>query len=629
MPDFKLPQIKKSANVKSPPSYGNHLESNKNASDATSSNGDAYGYSSLLNKGFPDSTHPNLNKSKKLNSTVYRPPTNNTGSRLLVRRATQQQSHLFPMKNNSSNLTTVFKVVPDSGYSVDASLPLHQSSLLSKQQKFTSLGDAHSTSHVENSMLAHQVSTDSYPSSPAELKSNVFTNPLSDSVSKDRITGSFYLESISENKRPSYVRFPLAKIPDVDPTEVSKGKKMTLYHGGFFDPRDVKSEGLLPFKNVMDKFDRFREENPNCSMSQYIEDAQLRRVNGNVQSDPFRSCTLEPKQAFKFAPRVPTDDKLPNGIAEYIKSIYKNSESYLHPPLSSKIQTTLWYKTSNEGESIPIDIVVRWGPYTEKVIDNLISVATTDLARDVFGPFFGYAAVVETTRGHPVKYDFRMGDHGAIKKDYREEQEVNIFGGIKGDEIAGFVPVWGAYMNPKNNYIVHPGDTGNSDFDNAVSSQTKYNKFTLKSEEYGRLQNWRSLSKSFASQLKFKNMLGGLKRYVSSDSFKVHVIPGSGSEYQIIPEGLDSIFSYGVTCDIMFKVNKDDLKPGNYIFSLSSEDEEENIEGLSDLERPFNSAALARTQNMLEQAESDVKSGMCEFIDNFEHLSKIIPRTIY
>lgn len=625
MPDFKLPQIKKSTNVKSPPSYGNHHESNTHtsASGATNSNGDAYGYSSLLNKGFPDSTHPNLNKSEKLDSTLYRPPSNNTGSRLLVRRAPRQQSHLFPMKKNSSNVTTVFKVVPDSGYSVDASLPLHQSSLLSKQQKFTSLGDTHSTSHVENSLLVHQVSTDSNQSTTAELQSNVFTNPFSGSVDKDMVTGSFYLESISENKRPSYVTFPLAKIPDVDPTAVSKGKKMTLYHGGFFDPRDVKSEGILPFKNVMDKFVRFREENPNYSMSQYIEDAQLRRVNGDFQSDPLHSCTRDPQQALKFAPRVPTDDKLPGGVAEYIKSIYKESKNYRHPPFSSKM-FTLWYKTSDARNSIPIDVVVRWGPYTEKVVDNLISVATTDLARDVFGPFFGYAAVIETERAHPVKYDFRMGDHGSIKKDYREEQEVNIFGGIKGDEIAGFVPVWGKYMNPKNNFIVHPGDTGNSNFDNAVSSHIQHNKFTLRSKNHDKLKNWKALSESFANQFKFKSMLSDLKGYVASDNLKVKVIPSDGSDNIILPEGLDSVLCYGVTCDITFKVSKNDLKPGSYIFSFSSEDED-NKEGLSEFDAPFK----AWTQHMLEQSKIDAESGISGFIDNFECLSKIIPRTIY
>lgn len=623
MPDFKLPQIKKSTNVKSPPSYGNHLESNKNASDSTSSNGDAYGYSSLLNKGFSDSIHPNLNKYEKLDSTVYRPPTNNTGSRLLVRRATQQQYHLFPMKKNSSNPTTFFKVVPDSGNSVDASLPLYQSSLLSKQQKFTSLGDAHSNSHVENSLLVHQVSTDSYQSPPVEVQSNMCKTPSSGSVSKDRVAGSYYLEQLAEKSRPSYVKFPLAQIPDIDPTAVSKVEKMTLYHGGFFDPRDVKSEGILPFKNVMDKFDRFREENPNYSMSQYIEDAQLRRVNGDFQSDPLHSCTRDPQQALKFAPRVPTDDKIPKGVAEYIKSIYKESTSYRHPPFSLKM-LTLWYKTSDARNSIPIDVVVKWGPYTEKVVDNLISVATADLARDVFGPFFGYAAVIETERAHPVKYDFRMGDHGAIKKDYREEQEVNVFGGIKGDEIAEFVPVWGKYMNPKNNFIVHPGDTGNSDFDNAVSSKIQHNKFKLRSRNHDKLKNWKALSESFANQFKFKSMLSDLKGYVASDKLKVKVIPGDGSDNIILPEGLDSVFCYGVTCDITFKVSKNYLKPGSYIFSFSSEDED-NKEGLSEFDAPFK----AWTQNMLEQSKNDAESGISDFIDNFECLSKIIPRTIY
>ncbi|WP_421216634.1 hypothetical protein [Aeromonas jandaei] len=485
-----------------------------------------------------------------------------------------------------------------------ATLPdIHFSGKYNKQEKTSCLPVTHNSS---------------------KLQKNLFlVRPISE-VKKDWVTGSFYLECLSEDQRPPYVTLPLAKIADSDPTLTKQGDMISLYHGGFFKPQDVKLDGILPFKSTIEFFERIRAQNPQFSMSQYIEEAQLRRVNGSYE-DPLYSCTKDPQQAFRFAPRVPTDNKLPTGVSEYIRSIYIGAENYNSPALSSTLSTFFWYEISKDREPILINFTVKWGPYSEKIVDKLVSAAAADLVSGVFGPKFGYVAAIKTERGHKVNYTTSMGDHGSVKQDYKDEKEFNIFGGIKGSEIVGFVPVWGEYMNPQNNFVVHSGGTGDVVLDQALEHQIKHNKHMLMAPRYGKLTGWRGLSERFAKQESFNTMINSLiGKYVGDDSFKVMVISGDNGKNIVHPEGADTIYCNGVTCDISFTVSNSDLKPGSYTLYPSPEYNDENQD---ELER-FRKLAAHKARG-LEQVKADVDSGIYKFIDGFDILSQVISRYIY
>lgn len=439
------------------------------------------------------------------------------------------------------------------------------------------------------------------------------TSAFHSNQSENIFDDSFYLNGMNNEDLPQSITGPFAKVLNIDPTAKASNYKGALYHGGYFDPRNIKSNGIPPFKNAMENYNNSQYKD----MYSYIDSAQARRVNGTVKEDPLHSCTRDPKQAIKFAPRASTNGKIPHGIIKKLKEIYANKE---RSSFRSKTGTTVFYD-AGKAKNVGIDITIQWGPFSEVVINKLIEMAAESLAEDVFGPCVGYVAAIDTERGHSVTYDSRMGNHGSIKKDYTEEQEVNLFGGIRGVETKGFLPVWGKYMNPTNNIVVHTQDSGSIALDNAAKQQCQYNKLMLRSSKYDKLTKWKKHAQSFGSMLLYKNLLSSVKQIFTSKTLEISVVNGIGENNIVAIKSRGKIPGVGVVCDVVITVDKRDLSPGDYTLTC-------NDEQLEDNELAFKEMSMANI-NSLEQIKNDVEAGISQFIDEFEKLAEYIPRDIF
>lgn len=419
---------------------------------------------------------------------------------------------------------------------------------------------------------------------------------------------SFYLRSQSASNLPAYFRFPLSDVVTTDPTNQCANYTGILYHGGVFPPRVAKAKGIMPFKSAMDNFNGRKQES---SVYEYVKAAQERRVNGHVEADPFRSCSLSGSQAIRFAPRASTENKIPPGISKVIEDIYTKNKNFDSPPVSAKLNESFCYNTP-KGEEIYIDLSCIWGAYSKPVIDRMVEIATDDLAKDVFGPNFGYLIAIETCRGHKLMY-------GAGGGAYQKEQEVNLFGGVQRNEIKAIIPVWGKYMNPFLNFIVHSKDLGCRDLELFAQQHILLLKNLLRNE---RLKNWREYASSFGNVAKFKSMISSLNSILCQDSITVVVAPLNTEKKSVKIHGIESFVSKDMLCDINLTIDTNDLPNGLHVLKCDASQ-------LSDNKKAIEHLSSTLSEKRLELIKIDACRGVDKFINEYDDLSKLIPVDIF
>lgn len=458
-----------------------------------------------------------------------------------------------------------------------------------------------------NHIYQREPSTLAKPSGVPKLPP--ITGSINITPDKALLKNSFYLHDMDDEDLPASLVAPLSSIVDVDPTEKVSDYRGLLFYGGFFDPRNINKKGIAPFTNAINNFNNASYKD----MGGYIQSAQLRRVNGTVNEDPLHSCSLDPKQAIKFAPRVKTKDKIPDGIRNKLKEIFAKN---MNVRVGSKIWTTIFCGKNNIG----IDIATHWGPYSEAVLEKLLETAEESLADDVFGPYIGYVAAIDTKRGHYVKYHSGMGDHGSIKKDYSEEKEVNIFGGIRGEEIKGVIPVWGKYMNPSNNFVVHTEGSGCSELDKAAKEQCNHNKHMLRSTKYDKLRKWREHAKAFGKKFEYDNMISSIKDLCTSQKLEITVTSGKDNNIVSI-KNRNVTRGEGIFFELLFTVDKEELPPGNYTLTCDSEQLKDNIESFNGI--------IKANQIGLDRIKEVVEGTIEVFINQLDEMANVIPRNIF
>lgn len=435
-----------------------------------------------------------------------------------------------------------------------------------------------------------------------------------------RKSDSIYMRDISREDLPTYYVSDL--VPFKDPFK-KKEKIESYYHGGYYAAPYARNNGILAKGALMEEYNSFIEKNPKYEQSKYIKEAQERRVKGDTKKDPFYSLTTNPNVAVTFAPRIPVNGKLPPGIIERIKGYYSSLK-----PSGVNINRHPIPFLTEEGEEVYLECSITWGPYSNKVIDEVVKVAELDLSQRFFGPKFGYAYSIKSDRGHAVEYTSSMGKYGATNVDYTKEKEVNIFGGVEAREIDDIVPVWGEYMNPRQfNTVVHQGKSSDELFNKEINSCLVRSKDFLKRRENGPIDRWRGITSRFGSYAAYKNCIQGVQNLFSQDKVSVEVLKDDNGNNNVIVKGMDSIPNYdmvniSLTIDDVGIVDADEdyvgLAPGVYNLKLNESQVAE-----------YNIFPKIMREHDCSRVQSDAETCINKFIDDYDVLSSEISRDLY
>lgn len=223
---------------------------------------------------------------------------------------------------------------------------------------------------------------------------------------------------------------------------------------------------------------------------------------------------------------------------------------------------------------------------------------------------------IDTLRGHSVKYGGELGT--AFKK----EEEVNLFGGVRKEEIKSVIPVWGSYMNPERNFILHTTDIECKELREYTSQHIKNNKSILRNEHAGILKNWRDYAHSFGDVAQFSHMVASLKSLLCQKRLNVRIGDGGMKNDPVMIGDMKNIYGNGRFCNISFSLEKGILPAGEHTFTCDAEQLTEN-------EKAIEGFLKRMSKSNLDFICHDVSRGIEEFINEYDSLSKIVPMSFY